>query len=382
MPISPAVPGSLVTVHIDLERIRANVRQLPLSPERLMPVIKSDAYGHGMLAVAHVLHGLGVRHFAVGTVAEAVLVRQAGLDQCVVPLLGAVTPDEARAAQAHGITPLVFGEQQLRMLAAQTSYAQPLDIAVKFETGMGRLGFAPQDVPALLDALRAAPWVRPVLALSHLSCADMPEEVAWTREQAGIFFAMCDSLRGAFPALKRSLCNSPATVAYPEFHAELARPGIALYGGNPFHGTDWQHRGTAFAPAMSVSAPVLHIHALEAGQSVSYGRMYRADGPRRVAVLAVGYADGFARVLSGRASVGIGGHRAPLLGRVCMGMVMADVSDIPTAALASISRAWIMGTPADDAGAPTLQELATVWGTIPYEVLCLLGRNNRVYTHA
>ena len=364
--------------HIDLECIRRNLHRVPAPAHELMPVVKSDAYGHGLEPVARVLAAEGVRHFAVGTVSEGASLRQWGFDQTVVPLLGAPTPEQMQQAAVQGVTPLVYSGAHLRCAVAQSSPERPLSVANKCETGMGRLGFTPEDVPAFVETLRTAPWVRPYLALSHLSCADMPEQDAYTRQQAKVFFDMCDTLREAFPALQRSLCNSAASLVYLEFKGELLRPGEILYGGNPLCGTAWEARAAGFESAMSVSTPVLHQYTLDAGQSVSYGRTFTAPHPMRVAVLGIGYADGYSRRLSNKASVCIAGRRAPLCGRVCMGMAMADVTHIPQADVEADPVAWVMGGGGQEA--VTLQELADVWGTIPYEVQCLLGRNTRRYS--
>lgn len=367
---------SYCATHIDLGRLRRNLNRLSARPQAVMPVLKSDAYGHGLLPVARTLGQAGVTHFAVGTVDEGVFLRQADFTQEIVILMGAPAPQDMARAVEHGLAPLIFNAESLALAAAQASAARPLNIVVKCETGMARLGFAPSELPALLDALRAAPGLRPVLALSHLACADMPEKDAFTRRQAAVFDAMCQTLEAAFPSLRRTLCNSAGSLAYPQFAGHLLRPGEALYGGNVLHGTAWAHLGRELEPVMSVSAPVLQVHDLAPGQPASYGSLFTAQRPTRLAVLGIGYADGYARGLSCRGEVCVNGHRAPVRGRVCMGMILADVTDIADVRMGDT--AWIAGGP--HPRAVTMQELAEAWGTIPYEAQCLLGRNRRVYT--
>lgn len=364
-------------VHIDLARLRRNLRRLSPDPRALMPVLKSDAYGHGLLPVARVLAEEGVAHFAVGTVDEGAFLRAAGLPQQIFVLLGALDPHSVARAAAHDLTLLIHNAEGLALAAAQADPARPLSVAIKCDTGMARLGFTPEELPALSEALAAAPGLRLVLALSHLACADMPEKDAFTRRQAVVFADMCRMLEAVFPALRRSLVNSAGLLAYGEFAEHLSRPGQALYGGNVLYGTAWAHLGAALEPVMSVSAPVLHVRDVPPGQSAGYGGLFTAQVPTRLAVLGIGYAEGYPRGLSCRGEVCIAGYRAPVRGRVCMGMILADVTRIPVA-IRPGETAWVAGGPYRAAVA--MRELAEAWGTIPYEAQCLLGRNSRIYS--
>lgn len=370
-----SVAAAPCKAHINLRAIRRNLRRLG-DPRRIMPVIKSDAYGHGLLPVARALDAEGVTHFAIGNIGEAQQLRRAGLQQTLVALMGAPTRAEMGLAAAERILPLAHSFASLERAAAAGTPEHPAEVAIKCETGMSRLGFEPEDLPALLEKLRGTPSLRPVLALSHLACADMPEEAAYTRAQARLFADMTATLCEAFPHLRRSLTNSAGSLAYPDLRYDLMRPGLAIYGCNPFHGTEMHHLGAQLEPAMSVSATILQVRDVRPGQSVSYGRSFKADRPARIAVLGVGYADGYSRGLSDRGYVTIAGCRAPVRGRVCMGMIMADVTDIPFPVQEGDS-AWLLGGPGEQA--LSAQDVADIWGTIPYEVLCLLGRNARTY---
>lgn len=364
--------------HIDLAALRRNFSRLG-DPASLMPVIKSDAYGHGLLPVARALDEAGAQRFAVGTVSEGAALRHAGLGQRVVPLLGAVSPEDWQAAAALDLTPLLTDFDDIEKAAACCPADRALSVAVKCETGMNRLGFSADDLPALLESLRRFPRIAPVLALSHLSCADMAEEAAYTQAQIRLFADMCAVLREAFPGMARSLGNSPAVLGLPETRYEICRPGLALYGGNAFSGTGREALGAELEWVMSVSAPVLRVRRVRAGQSVSYGRAFTASRDVTLAVVAAGYATGLARNLSNRIDLLINGRRAPQVGRVCMGMVMADVSALPD--VRAGDTAWILGGPAAPGQRPvTAQEMADRLGTIPYEILCLMGSTNpRIY---
>ena len=210
--------------HIRLGALVRNFSRMG-RPDRLMPVIKSDAYGHGMTEVAHALDAAGARHFAVGTVAEGICLRQDGLAQTILPLLGCQNDEDWQQASACGLTPLITGFEALEKAAALSSPADPWGVAIKLDTGMSRLGFSAEDIPALLERLRACPGLKPTLAVSHFPCADMPEKEDFTRRQLEKFTAMTDSLRAAYPALKRSLANSAGTMGWPESRFELCRPG-------------------------------------------------------------------------------------------------------------------------------------------------------------
>ena len=270
--------------HIRLGALVRNFSRMG-RPDRLMPVIKSDAYGHGMTEVAHALDAAGARHFAVGTVAEGLCLRQDGLAQTILPLLGCQNDEDWQQANACGLTPLITGFEALEKAAALSSPADPWGVAIKLDTGMSRLGFSAEDIPALLERLRACPGLKPTLAVSHFPCADMPEKEDFTRRQLEKFTAMTDSLRAAYPALKRSLANSAGTMGWPESRFELCRPGFSLYGGNPFRGTAWEGRGAGLEPVMEVSAPLLQVRHLKPGEGISYGQTFIA--PREMSVAEV-----------------------------------------------------------------------------------------------
>ena len=366
--------------HIELGAIRRNFGRMG-QPQALMPVIKSDAYGHGLVPVARVLAEAGAQRFAVGTVSEGMALRDAGLRQTIVPLLGALTDVDWQGAVMQGLTPVVGNFDQLERAAAHCHAGRTLRVAIKCETGMGRLGFSEAELPQVIDRLRTTQGLEPDMVLSHFSCADVPEQEAYTQDQVRRFTAMSDALRGVFPEIKRSLCNTAGTIGRPEAHFEICRPGISLYGGNPFTGTAWQDKGARLGLewAMSVSAPIIEVREVAEGRSVSYGRLFTAQKTATVAVVAIGYATAFNRSLSTRTAMIINGRRVPQVGRVCMGMIMADVTGLPPVRVGDT--AWLVGGPAEPGQNPvTPQDIADTLGTISYEVLCLFGgMNPRVY---
>lgn len=368
--------SSAVVVTVHLEHLRHNLRALRMRRPLLMPVIKADAYGHGVEAVARVLAEEGIDHMAVGTVEEGALLRSKGHDAFLLALLGPTCDADAALAAACRVAPLVHDAESLARCAAQVrrvAPASPLPVAVKFDTGMSRLGFPAEDAPAVAEWLRGAPEVEPVLVMSHLAASDDPGYDAFTREQVARFGRAAAAMRAVFPGIKTSLTNSPGLLVWPDCAGDLARPGLALYGGNPLHGTERAELGAGLLPVMEVTAPVLSVREVARGAPVGYGCAFRAPRAMRVAVVGAGYADGYPRAVSNRAAVVIRGERAPIVGRVCMQMCMADVTRIPEAAPGDA--ACLLGGRGPHAVRP--EELAHWWGTVPYEVFCMLGRNRR-----
>jgi alanine racemase len=349
-----------------------------------MAVIKADAYGHGLEPVARVLLDAGCRALAVGGMDEGVLLRralgEAGRDVAILPLLGVLSQGDAAAAVENRLVPLVSSAGQAALVNAAWPGPEPLPVAVKVETGMARLGFRADETREFIAALRSFAAIRPSLLLSHLAAADDPAQDASVAGQVDRFLAAYAAMREFWPDMAVSLANSAGHLAQDILLAKLpphiGRPGFALYGGNPFAGTSREHLGSALLPAMEAAAPVMGVHDLAPGQTVSYGRTFTAPKAMRIAVVGAGYADGFSRGLSGRGHVCIRGKRCPVLGRVCMQMHIADVTHVPGASPGDA--AHILG--GEGAGAIAMGDLARDWGTIPYEAFCILGRNPRVYS--
>lgn len=365
----------LITVH--LENLRHNLRSLKMRHPWLMPVIKADAYGHGVMAVAHVLAEEGISHMAVGTIGEGAVLRQEGHTALLLSLLGLASNGDAPLAASNRITPLIHNKESLDLYVAQGFPAgdgTPLPIAIKVDTGMSRLGFCIDEISELAEYLRTLRQVEPVLVISHLAASDDSQFDKVTQEQVSRFNKAAKALKAIFPNIKTSLANSPGLLAWPDLTGDLARPGLALYGSNPLHGTDRAELGSGFMPVMEVTAPILAVHPVAAGATIGYGCTFRASKDMRVAVIGAGYADGYCRAFSNKASVFIRGERAPIVGRICMQMCMADVTHIKHATRGDIVH--LLG--GDGVKAIRAEELAQWAGTIPYEIFCDLGRNRRV----
>jgi len=365
-------------VRIRLENLRHNYRVFKRFSDNVIPVIKSDAYGHGLLETCRVL-STEADTFAVGFVNEAAKLREFGCGHRVVALLGPIDEGDYEALWKYGIVAIMSHQGQLDRLAQLAESRGPLDIGIKIDSGMRRLGFRPEEAGEVVEFLKAHPALNPVMVTSHLASADEPEKRADVAGQAVKFQAAVDAFRAAGYDVEANLANSAGSMAHPDCRHDSLRMGIALYGCNPFHGTEWADQGTGLRPAMEVSAPVMQVHPLGKGEGIHYGWTYVADADRTVAIIGAGYADNYSRGLSNKGYMNIHGYRAPILGRVCMQMTAVDVTHILGEGTQVVpgDRAWLLGGPGDAAITP--EELAGWWGTITYEVFCLLGMNPREY---
>ena len=358
--------------------LRHNIRRVRAGAASadVVAVVKADAYGHGAGLVVPVLRAEGVERFAVATLAEAQALRQSVLP-APAPLLvlGAPRPEALAAYAALGLGLVVSSEQVAAELAA--SGQRPAEVHVKVDTGMHRLGVAPSAAPAVLARLRAAGLAADGL-WTHFATAD-GADVSFVAEQAGRFQAVLDALGDAVPPLVH-VQNGPAAVRglgavrLPPSARLLVRAGGALYG--LASDAALGEAMAAFRPAMRLVADVVHVQTVAAGETVSYGRTWRADRPTRVATLAAGYADGVPRALSGQGEVGIAGRRYAVAGRVCMDMLMVDLGapDGPGSAVRPGDAAVIWGP-----GGPSAAEAAEAAGTMAYELTAgLTGRVARV----
>ncbi|NDY43227.1 alanine racemase [Dissulfurirhabdus thermomarina] len=371
--------ASLNRIVVDLEALRAN---FALLRERLAPgagvlaVVKSDAYGHGLVPVARALAEAGAWGLGVSEVEEAVRLREAGL-RCPVVLLSGLVPEAAEEVVHHGLLPGVTDRATLDALegaAARADRAVP--VHVKVDTGMGRLGFMPGEL-AELAAARADRWphLRFEGLYTHLAAADDPADPL-NREQIHRFREALELAEAAGwrPGL-RHVVNSAGLLHFPEAHFDLARPGIALYGAHPGP----VDPDLPLRPVMAVTSRIISVRDVPAGWPVSYGHAFVADRPTRVAVIPVGYDDGYLRRLSPGARVLVRGRPSPVIGRVCMKALMADVTDVAGAAPGD--EAVLLGR--QGRYDIRIEELADRAGTISYELLCLLGRRNqRIYRGA
>lgn len=369
-----SLEGMRCWAQIDLDALRGNFRLVRqcAGDAAVMAVVKADAYGHGDAVVAPLLEREGADAFAVACMDEALRLRRAGVTKPVL-ILGYTPAENAAALAAHDIRQTVFSSDYAAALSAAAVRAgAAVRVHLKIDTGMARLGFAPNDVQGAARAC-ALPGLLAEGIFTHFAAADSkaPLDEAYTRRQYALLCGMIDALakRGVTFSL-RHCCNSAGTFAWPEYRLDLVRPGIILYGEQPAPDTVLP----GLRGAMQLCAVVSQVRMLAPGDAVSYGCTYRAPHAVRAATLTVGYADGYPRALSSRGTVSLHGRPARVLGRVCMDQIIVDATDIPQTAPGDV--AVIFGGEAAD----SVAAVAAMTNSIGYEVLCGVGRRvPRVY---
>jgi len=367
-----------VWAEIDLDCIEHNLREfrriLPAQTQ-MMAVVKADAYGHGAYQVAQTALQSGASWLAVALVEEGICLRRKGI---AVPLLllGISAPGTERAVVEHDLRPMVCTIESARRFSECGQAMQKIArFHLKLDTGMGRVGVRPDDLPALLDVIRALPNLEMEGVFTHFAKADETDKT-YSLMQIRWFQECLNLIRNAgFAPKLRYLANSAGAMELPDAHADMARIGISLYGMYPSAEVD--PAIVHLKPALRWKTRVAHLKTLPPGEAVSYGGLFVTQRPTVVATLPVGYADGFRRRLWKRDwHVLIRGQRAPIIGRICMDMCMIDVTDIPGAAVGD--EVVLIGSQ----GAETIlaDDMAAALDTINYEITCLVGKRvPRIY---
>ncbi len=370
--------ASYNSVVVDLDALYDNFRTVcsRLEPGvKVMAVVKADAYGHGLEEAAGAFARAGACCFGVGTAEDGARLRRAGITGDIVPLLG-FEPGDAAEVVEHALSPVVFDPTGLAELSRQAvRRGRVAAVHLKLDVGMGRFGVAPEAFAHVLAVIDELPGLHLAGTMAHFPLADMDDEEGVCRQQWRLLSSVAAKLQPAAngrPILH--MANSAALLRFPWAHGDLVRPGIALYGYSPLPALLCP--SPELRPAMSLRSRVLQVKELPAGHGVSYGQRFVTPGPTRLAVLPVGYADGYPRGVSGRAEVLIGGRRVPLRGTICMNACMADITDLP--AVTPGDEVVFLGRQGEQfIGA---DEIAAWHGTISYEILCRIGTmNHRIY---
>jgi alanine racemase len=363
---------SLVELTIDLAALRHNYLQLRrrLSPgAKLLAVVKADAYGHGLVPAARTLTAAGAEYLGVASLEEGLALREAGLELPILLLMG-VVPPESQAAVAADLDLVLYRRDVAQALEeAGRSLGKKARVHLKVDTGMGRLGLNPNEVLPFLEGIKNSSHLEVMGLISHLATADDADKT-YTRKQLQEFLTLLSTARGQGWELPLShIANSAALVEVPEAHFGMVRPGISLYGSPPAPGRPWE---VDLKPVMSFVTQVLQLKRLPPGCSISYGRTYTTTDWSTIAVLPVGYCNGYPRLLSNRGEVLLKGRRAPIRGRVCMNLTMVDTSHIP--GVAEGERVTLIG--ADGGDRLSADDLAAWAETISYDIYCTLGSAN------
>jgi alanine racemase len=363
--VDTARAGAVLTV--DLDAVRANWRLLRATAGKAAcaAVMKADAYGLGMDMVAPALAAEGCRVFFTAHLEEGMRLRPMVPEDSTIYVLHGPPPGATAEFVECGLVPVLNDPGQIAAWrAACRTHRRRLPAALQFDTGMSRMGLAPADVDRLLADPAWKDELQPVLVMSHLACADEAGHPMNRRQRER--FAV---LRARFGGVPGSLANSSGVFLGADYHHDLVRPGAALYGINPHPGT-----GNPLRQAVGLRARIVQSRTVQAGDAVGYGARFVADGPRRIATIAIGYADGWLRSLSGRGHAWIDGAAVPIAGTVSMDSITLDVSGIPEARVAPGREVDLL------CARQTVDDVAREAGTIGYEVLTRLGsRFHREY---
>jgi len=364
---------SWLRIEVDVDALAANAatfRQLVRPPARLMPVVKADGYGHGLELAARAFLRGGADWLAVHSVSEAACLRGAGTDAPIL-VLGPATASQAAAAAGLAVDLTVGSLAGLEAVCA----AGRGRVHLKLETGVNRQGLVESELDAALNLLAAAPGVALVGASSHFADIEDTTDHAFAHRQHARFEAWLAALaeRGYRDLLRHMTCSA-ATLLWPQTHRDLARVGISAYGVWPSRESRVAMRQAgrqepALLPAVAWKTRIAQVRAVPAGETVGYGRTWLAPDDSRIAVLPLGYSDGYPRALAGRAHVLIRGRRAPICGRICMNLCMVDVTRIAGAEAGD--EVVLLGRQGEDMITP--EQMADWLGTINYEVLTLPG---------
>lgn len=339
---------------LNLSALRANLAQVRTRAPKtqVLAVVKANAYGHGLMRVLPAL--TDADGLALLELDAAIALRAAHYTRRILLLEGFFAADELPEIAAKRLAVVIHHAEQVRMLE-RAHLARPLEVFVKINTGMNRLGVRAADVPALVERLTHCDSVAALRLMTHLARAD---EEDGAKEQVAAFDAACQGL--PYP---RSLANSAGIVRYNEVGGDIVRPGIMLYGATPFPYDTAEMIGVQ--PVMTLRSEIIAVQDLKANDSVGYGAAYTASRAHRIGVIACGYADGYPRHAPNGTPVLVCGKKVRMAGSVSMDMITVDLTDVPEATIGSPVVLWGEGLPVDD--------VASAAATVGYELLCAVA---------
>ncbi|KAB2704014.1 MULTISPECIES: alanine racemase [Brucella] len=356
--------GGVLT--IDLSALRHNYSAIArhIAPTRAAAVVKADAYGLGASRVAPAFYDAGCRDFFVAHLGEAIALKPFLQPDATLYVLNGLQPGTEEACAREGILPVLNSLEQIENWAAlATRQGKKLPALLQLDTGMSRLGLSPKEFERFLENATLLDAIDIKFVISHLASGDEPENAANARQLANM-----TALLARLPKLPVAFANSGGSFLDKTYHFDLARPGVALYGVGP---------KSEIIPVLTLSARVIQVREINKGAAVGYGGAYIAEGPMRVATIAVGYADGWFRSLSNKGAAFFGDTRLPIIGRVSMDSITLDVSALPEGTLKLGSLVELIGPH------QRLEDVARDCDTIPYEILTALGnRYARVYVES
>lgn len=362
-----------VWAEINLSNADYNIKKIreKVGPDKeIIGVIKADGYGHGSVKMAEVLRENGVKTFAVATLQECIVLREAGAMEDII-MLG-LTPDMyADTIVKYNITPVVNSAANAKAISdAAESHGVEVSGLVAIDTGMGRIGYLTDDEEAISDIkkIEALPNFSIKGLFSHFATADAADKTfAKLQEERYNSFAKKLEEAGVNIPMK-TFANSASIMEIPSVYFDAVRPGIILYGCYPSDEVDKNE--LSIKPVMSVKANIVHIKEVPEGFSCGYGRKFIAERPSVIGTIALGYADGYPRPYSSQAKVIVNGQFAPIAGNICMDQCMIDLTDVPNVKVGD--EVIIMGS--DGKNTILADDIANATGTINYEILCAFGQ--------
>jgi alanine racemase len=339
----------------------------------LCATLKGDAYGHGLAIVAPVLQAAGVEYAAVATLLEAVELRTVHWQQPILVLgnVLAVADPRERRERIRAIVKyrpiLTVNERQTIATLAKVDLESAIDVHIKVDSGMGRMGCMPQQLPGLVEAVRSTPCLRLTGIYSHFATADL-EKHDLARRQLATFQEALTTVEHLLPkGVLRHMANSAATISLPEAHFDMVRPGLALYGYPPAEHLFGQ---IELKPILRLVSHLTAVKEIPAGHCVGYGQTFTTRRPTRLGLVPIGYCDGYLRALSNAAVVSTSVGDAPVIGRVSMDQLALDLTDLEP--LQPGDEVTLIHDAPDRPN--SVWGLARQLGTVPYEVTCLLGQ--------
>ncbi|MGJ4802059.1 alanine racemase [Luteimonas sp. SDU82] len=362
-PISNQRPSR---IRVDLEAIAGNYRAIAAHVGvPVMPIVKANAYGHGLVEVSRRLQSAGAQQLGVAFLEEGIALREAGIGVPIL-VLGGIFGPQVSGFIVHDLELTVSSLSKLAQVEeAARALRRRARVHLKIDTGMERIGVHAASAGPLIEAAARSPWCEVVGVYSHLACADDPD-APMTALQLERFLEACAHFeRIGAPMPRRHLANSGGVLHFPDTWLDMVRPGILLYGVLPGPAS---RRTVAVAPALSLVSQVVYFKVVRAGSTVGYGASWTAQGDTRMVTVPLGYGDGWPRALSSRGQVLVRGRRHPVVGRVCMDQFMVDIG---------AHSAWnedevvLVGTQGGET--ITVEEVACSAGTIPYEILVQLN---------
>ena len=354
--------------HIFSQDLLSNVRKLKgLCPEttRFCAVIKANAYGHGISEIVNILNKDGVDMFAVATFYEALHIAAMAQQQSIF-ILEPVNPsqsvEEIQVCAQKGFHCVLASSDSLKFIKeALKNTSSALKVHLNIETGMGRSGVEPESARQLLEQIADCPVLELAGVYTHFATAD-EEDLSYANEQHERFEAFLKQQKLRDKGILIHAANSAATIKMPQAHYDMVRCGISMYG---YYSRQMKNPPVQLTPVMKLTAPITHIKTIGAGQSVSYGQSFTTQRDLLAAIVPLGYADGYRRCFSNTATMKVGRHAAPVIGRVCMDQVILDVTEIP-----DIQLGQMVTVLDNDHNSPcSAYALANLGDTICYEIL-------------